>query len=292
MCDTVHKFGAVFPEGAWRMNHYPHHIGDFDKATRHLTRIERSIYRDLIELYYDTEAPLTLDRVALCRRVLARTNEESTAVEQVLNEFFYETPHGWYHVRCEIEIEKYRSNQSAQARAGKASAAARALKAQQAINGRSTDVELSFHETSTAIQQNSTNREPGTVNQEPLNKQDTPRRVQFVKPTFADVRAYCTERKNNVSPNAWLNHYESNGWRVGKNPMKDWKAAIRTWETNGSNGNAKNQHDNRSRAQRVSDELDRIGKASLERERSAGTLGVGNLQEIAGEVSAQVDIGD
>ena len=67
------------------MKHYPHHIGDFDKATRHLTRIERSIYRDLIELYYDTEQQLTLDMPALCRRIIARTNEESTAVEQVLN---------------------------------------------------------------------------------------------------------------------------------------------------------------------------------------------------------------
>jgi hypothetical protein len=119
--------------------------------------------------------------------------------------------------------------------------------------------------------------------------QDTPRRVQFVKPTFADVRAYCTERKNNVSPNAWLNHYESNGWRVGKNPMRDWKAAVRTWETNGSNGNAKTQHDNRSRAQRHSDKLDEIARASFERERAAGSLDCGDLQENASTLHAQVD---
>ena len=54
------------------MKHYPHHIGDFDKATRHLTRIERSVYRDLIDLYYDTEQRLTLDVAALCRRIIAR----------------------------------------------------------------------------------------------------------------------------------------------------------------------------------------------------------------------------
>lgn len=90
------------------MKHYPHHIGAFDKATRHLTRIERSVYRDLIDLYYDTECRLTLDKNALCRRILARSNEESTAVEQVLNEFFTQTPTGWYHDRCEEEIEAYR----------------------------------------------------------------------------------------------------------------------------------------------------------------------------------------
>lgn len=91
------------------MNHYPHHIGDFDRATRHLTRLERGIYRDLLDLYYDTEQPLTLDMAALCRKIIARSNEESTAVEQVLNEFFTKTPSGWYQARCEAEIEAYRA---------------------------------------------------------------------------------------------------------------------------------------------------------------------------------------
>ena len=76
------------------MNYYPHHIGDFDKATRHLSRIERSVYRDMIEIYYDTESQLTLDIKSLCRIVLAKTNEELTAVEQVLNEFFNKTKNG------------------------------------------------------------------------------------------------------------------------------------------------------------------------------------------------------
>jgi hypothetical protein len=54
----------------------------------------------------------------------------------------------------------------------------------------------------------------------------------FVKPTIDEIRLYCKERQNNVNPEKWLNHYESNGWKVGKNSMKDWKAAVRTWETN------------------------------------------------------------
>jgi uncharacterized protein YdaU (DUF1376 family) len=123
------------------MKHYPHHIGDFDKATRHLSRVERSVYRDLIDLYYDTEAQLSLDIAWLCRRIIARTNEESTAVEQVLNEFFTKTPTGWYHERCEEEIAAYRANNSQRAQAGKASAAAKAIKKLQALNGNSTHVE-------------------------------------------------------------------------------------------------------------------------------------------------------
>lgn len=52
----------------------------------------------------------------------------------------------------------------------------------------------------------------------------------FAPPSLDDVRAYCQERNNNVDAEAWFAHYESNGWKVGKNPMKDWKAAVRTWE--------------------------------------------------------------
>jgi len=47
-----------------------------------------------------------------------------------------------------------------------------------------------------------------------------------------EVAEYCRERKNNVDPEAWWDHYAANGWRVGRNPMKDWRACVRTWERN------------------------------------------------------------
>jgi hypothetical protein len=65
-----------------------------------------------------------------------------------------------------------------------------------------------------------------------------PSRKQFSKPTVDDVRAYCLERSNTVDPQAFIDHYESNGWMVGKAHMKDWRAAVRTWERN-SNGKQK-----------------------------------------------------
>lgn len=52
----------------------------------------------------------------------------------------------------------------------------------------------------------------------------------FVPPTLDEVKNYCTERNNNVNAEKWMNFYESKGWMVGKNKMKDWKAAVRTWE--------------------------------------------------------------
>lgn len=52
----------------------------------------------------------------------------------------------------------------------------------------------------------------------------------FIKPTIEQIQEYCRDRGNNVDPERFLAYYESNGWRVGRNPMKDWKAAVRTWE--------------------------------------------------------------
>lgn len=56
---------------------------------------------------------------------------------------------------------------------------------------------------------------------------------RFSPPTLEEVQAYCNERKNNVDAQRFIDYYTSNGWKVGKNAMKDWKAAVRTWEKNG-----------------------------------------------------------
>lgn len=62
---------------------------------------------------------------------------------------------------------------------------------------------------------------------------------RFTKPSIEDIKSYCSERNNNVDAQRFYDYYESNGWKVGKNPMKDWKAAIRTWERNSSEPNQK-----------------------------------------------------
>lgn len=54
--------------------------------------------------------------------------------------------------------------------------------------------------------------------------------TRFVPPTVEEVQAYCNERGNRVNPEAFVDFYTTKGWMVGKNKMKDWKAAVRTWE--------------------------------------------------------------
>ena len=53
---------------------------------------------------------------------------------------------------------------------------------------------------------------------------------RFIPPTVDEVRAYCQERHNGIDPETFVDFYSSKGWKVGSNPMKDWKAAVRTWE--------------------------------------------------------------
>ena len=55
---------------------------------------------------------------------------------------------------------------------------------------------------------------------------------RFIKPTIEQLEAYMEERNMNNVAHRFNDHYESNGWKVGKNPMKDWKASVRTWEQN------------------------------------------------------------
>lgn len=59
---------------------------------------------------------------------------------------------------------------------------------------------------------------------------------EFVPPTLEEVAAYCRERDNNIDAEAFLDFYESKGWMIGKNRMKDWKAAVRTWEKSRKEG--------------------------------------------------------
>lgn len=100
-----------------------------------------------------------------------------------------------------------------------------------------------------------------------------PTRTKLIAPTIEEVIAYCEERQNSVDPVKWHDHYTSNGWKVGKNPMKDWKAAVRTWErtntssstsTAGRNGQAARQQSSFDRIQ----ELYRIELEKEEAERA------------------------
>ena len=87
--------------------------------------------------------------------------------------------------------------------------------------------------------ENETSNKPITNNQQTTNKQLTTNKNEknvknersiFIEPTYNDILEYCSERKNGVDVNKFLNFYSAKGWMVGKNKMIDWKACVRTWE--------------------------------------------------------------
>lgn len=63
-----------------------------------------------------------------------------------------------------------------------------------------------------------------------IDKEKDKKSRAFIKPTVEEVRAYCQERNNGIDPERFVDFYEMKGWMIGKNKMKDWKAAVRTWE--------------------------------------------------------------
>lgn len=104
---------------------------------------------------------------------------------------------------------------------------------------------------------------------------------KFIKPTIEEIKNYCLERKNNVNPEKFLNYYEANGWKVGKNAMKDWKACIRTWEGN-------NFNNNQTQSQEKKNLLDKLNKIAgeyifldIEQSYNSVTLHCSNSEKLA-----------
>ena len=60
---------------------------------------------------------------------------------------------------------------------------------------------------------------------------EKPKRKNFVKPTVEEIAAYCKEKKYNVNAQQFFSYYESNGWKIGRNAMKSWQAAVQNWNT-------------------------------------------------------------
>ena len=87
-----------------------------------------------------------------------------------------------------------------------------------------------------------------------LGKDSTESKAKrFTPPTLEDVTAYCIERANNIDAQHFIDYYTSNGWLVGKNKMKDWKAAVRTWERNGYSSNTSRPSKPNTTAQELDD---------------------------------------
>lgn len=176
------------------MHYYQFNIGDYAKHTRHLTNNEDLAYRRMIDHCYLNEEPLIDDVKKIARLINMRGCEDD--VKNVLDDFFELLADGWHNSRVDKDLVDY---------AGKAERARQ--------NGKKGG------------------RPPKQEAEKP--KKPTAR---FSPPSIEEATTYfgekAAEKKVFISPlepEKFINFYESKNWMVGKNKMKDWKAAIRTW---------------------------------------------------------------
>lgn len=101
-------------------------------------------------------------------------------------------------------------------------------------NSQSTDNQQTSNSQSTDKQQQYKNKKKERREEEKerysLSESNTGTAKRFTPPSLKEVREYCESRDSHVDPDKFFDYYQSNGWKVGKNPMKDFKAAIRQWE--------------------------------------------------------------
>lgn len=225
------------------MNYYPHHIGDFRSGTINMTRLERWIYRDLLDIYYDTEKLLPLDHETVCDLVGARSDEECKIVAYLLRAKFKKQEDGYWHERCDTEIRAYHAKADTARNNGKHGGRPPKPKtgSEPAGNQGGFDMEPSGLPIATGLK---ANQEPITKNQEP-GKEQAPQKPPAEpkadkargsrlpadwKPTAEDV-AYCKAERPDLLPSRVAqNFYDYWIAKPGKDGVKlNWSATWRSW---------------------------------------------------------------
>ena len=202
------------------MHYYQFNIGDYRRDTAHLSHLEHGIYRSLIDTYMLEESPLSGDMKELERKHLIRTANEKKALRNVLKDFFKFDNSMFLHSRCDEDIISYRD---------------KSLKASKSAKKR-------WEKDANAVRTHSegnANHKPITNNHKPITNKKT---KGFIKPTITELVDAFAGKVTDSGHQAglFLCHYESNGWRVGKNPMKSWQHAVTNWISRSkSNGTSK-----------------------------------------------------
>lgn len=111
------------------------------------------------------------------------------------------------------------------------------------LDTRIFDINAEKINTQTTTEQQASNN-PTTTNKNDKNERSVCKKTSFFKkPTLEEIQKYCLERGNNVNASRFYDFYESKDWRVGKNKMKNWQAAIRTWEADRANKDSSQESD-------------------------------------------------
>ena len=207
------------------MHYYKRDIGKYYKKAGRLTMLQHGAYTMLMDACYDRERfPTIEDAIDWC---WAESEEEKLAVEFILSKFFTECDGVYEQAHITETLDNYHKNAKTNKAIAVKREADKRTKREQTVNGSTTNEHLI------------TNKELLITNNQLQTKEKVKR---FKPPSLSEVQDYCDEKKYQVDAESFIGFYESNGWKVGKNPMKNWKAALTTWQKrNGSNTNGAHQ---------------------------------------------------
>lgn len=201
------------------MYYYPHHIGDFIRDTANLDDHQIATYMRMIWSYYDTEKPISLEIEDVAFAM--RSNEKT--VRLLLRHYFEETPEGWRHKRCDIEIAEYKTkSQKAKIGADARWKNANSMRTQCERNANASILDA--------------NQEPVTKNQEPKSIKEPDQNLGATRPDWLNaedwesfkkhrgtkftvraqemmVKQLSTYRDQGQDPNAMLQRSIANGWK-------------------------------------------------------------------------------
>ncbi|WP_432708837.1 YdaU family protein, partial [Pedobacter sp.] len=152
---------------------YMHHIGDFISDTHHLSPLEECFYRRALDFYYLNESPLPKITQQVYRRLRAKTQEETKAVDVVLEEFFTEEEDGFHNHRCDLEIQAYQQNaHKSRVKGGKGGRPRKNKPEENPDNNLQETSQVNLG--SENVTQNNLNHQPSTVNHQPstVNQED------------------------------------------------------------------------------------------------------------------------
>lgn len=172
------------------MHYYAFNIGDYTSHTAHLTPLEDIAYRRLLDLYYQTETPISNDLKSVCRHIRMREHEQD--VQQVLSEFFTLTDSGWSSSRCDREISDYKSKAEKARANGKLGGRPKKLKESENNQPGFSSFDLANPD----LTKTKANQEPITNNQETIDTADKSARSRGTV-----LKTYIEECKaNGVKP--------------------------------------------------------------------------------------------
>ena len=185
------------------MHYYKRNIGDYSIKAGKLTMLQHGAYTLIMDCCYDREQFPTREQAI--EWTWAVSDEEIAAVEFVLSRFF--TLEGEHYVQKRIaeELGAYHDR-------------AAINKKNRAKGSRTGD------ESSTNGDKRSPNHKPLTNNHKQITK--------FIRPKPSEVEDYAKQIGFSLDGDYFCDYYEARGWKLSTGPMKDWKAAVRTWKRN------------------------------------------------------------